>query len=79
MEKMTEGIAKGTAWERITEMISLENSRESAVALSVVVSSRLGVLRLYSFRFVPVLLRRYRVVLLSTYGSRPTCAQLLLI
>ena len=28
VEKMNEGIAKGTAWERITEMIGLENSRE---------------------------------------------------
>lgn len=28
LEKLNEGIAKGTAWERITELISLENSRE---------------------------------------------------
>ena len=28
LEKMGDGIAKGTAWERITELIGLENSRE---------------------------------------------------
>lgn len=28
LEKMNEGIAKGTSWERITELIGLENSRE---------------------------------------------------
>lgn len=28
LEKLNEGIAKGSAWERVTEMISLENSRK---------------------------------------------------
>lgn len=28
LEKMNEGIAKGTAWERITELIGLENPRK---------------------------------------------------
>jgi len=28
LEKLNEGIAKGTSWERVTEMIQLENSRE---------------------------------------------------
>jgi hypothetical protein len=27
LEKLNEGIAKGTAWERITDLIGLENSR----------------------------------------------------
>lgn len=30
LEKLGEGIAKGTAWERITELLALENSREPA-------------------------------------------------
>lgn len=30
LEKLGEGIAKGTAWERITDLIALENSRESS-------------------------------------------------
>jgi len=29
LEKLNEGIAKGTSWERVTEMIQLENSRKS--------------------------------------------------
>jgi hypothetical protein len=29
LEKINESIAKGTSWERITELIQLENSRES--------------------------------------------------
>lgn len=28
MEKLQEGTGKGTAWERVTEMIGLENSRQ---------------------------------------------------
>ena len=28
LEKMNEGLAKGTVWERVTELIGLENSRE---------------------------------------------------
>jgi hypothetical protein len=28
LEKLNEGIAKGTSWERVTEMIQLENSRK---------------------------------------------------
>jgi hypothetical protein len=28
LEKLGEGIAKGTAWERITDLIALENSRK---------------------------------------------------
>jgi len=35
LEKMGEGIAKGTAWERITELIGLENSRESFIRSSL--------------------------------------------
>jgi len=35
LEKMGEGIAKGTAWERITELIGLENSRESLIRSSL--------------------------------------------
>lgn len=35
LEKLNEGIAKGTAWERITELINLENSRESSTSGSV--------------------------------------------
>jgi hypothetical protein len=30
LEKLNEGIAKGTSWERVTEMIQLENSRKSS-------------------------------------------------
>lgn len=33
LEKINESIAKGTSWERITELIQLENSRESMSAL----------------------------------------------
>ena len=29
LEKLNEGIAKGTSWERVTDMIQLENSRKS--------------------------------------------------
>lgn len=35
LEKLNEGIAKGTAWERITEMISLENSQSKTIRPSV--------------------------------------------
>ena len=31
LEKMNEGLAKGTVWERVTELIGLENSRESFI------------------------------------------------
>ncbi|WWD16974.1 hypothetical protein CI109_101408 [Kwoniella shandongensis] len=35
LEKLGEGIAKGTAWERITELISLENSQSKTIRPSV--------------------------------------------
>ncbi|ORY26350.1 clathrin light chain [Naematelia encephala] len=35
LEKLSEGIAKGTAWERITELISLENSQSKTIRPSV--------------------------------------------
>ncbi|KAK8864712.1 hypothetical protein IAR55_001966 [Kwoniella newhampshirensis] len=35
LEKLSEGIAKGTAWERVTEMISLENSQSKTIRPSV--------------------------------------------
>jgi hypothetical protein len=28
LEKLNEGIAKGTSWERVTDLIQLENSRK---------------------------------------------------
>jgi len=35
LEKLGEGIAKGTAWERITELIGLENSQSKTIRPSV--------------------------------------------
>ncbi|WVQ67437.1 uncharacterized protein L199_005635 [Kwoniella botswanensis] len=35
LEKLNEGIAKGTAWERITELIQLENSQSKTIRPSV--------------------------------------------
>ncbi|WVR06747.1 hypothetical protein IAU60_003782 [Kwoniella sp. DSM 27419] len=35
LEKLNEGIAKGTAWERISELISLENSQSKTIRPSV--------------------------------------------
>ena len=42
VEKMQEGIAKGTSWERITELIGLENSQSKTVRPSVPGGSDLG-------------------------------------
>ncbi|WRT66701.1 uncharacterized protein IL334_003662 [Kwoniella shivajii] len=35
LEKLNEGIAKGTAWERITDLIQLENSQSKTIRPSV--------------------------------------------
>ncbi|EIW70333.1 clathrin light chain [Tremella mesenterica] len=35
LEKLNEGIAKGTAWERITDLIGLENSQSKTIRPSV--------------------------------------------
>lgn len=35
LEKLSEGIAKGTAWERITDLIQLENSQSKTIRPSV--------------------------------------------
>ncbi|WVF71106.1 hypothetical protein IAT40_005903 [Kwoniella sp. CBS 6097] len=35
LERLNEGIAKGTAWERISELISLENSQSKTIRPSV--------------------------------------------
>lgn len=35
LEKLNEGIAKGTSWERVTEMIQLENSQSKTIRPSV--------------------------------------------
>jgi hypothetical protein len=32
LEKLNEGIAKGTSWERVTDLIQLENSRKSLLS-----------------------------------------------
>jgi hypothetical protein len=44
LEKLNEGIAKGTSWERVTDLIQLENSREFhtfIISLYLLASSRI--------------------------------------
>jgi hypothetical protein len=44
LEKLNEGIAKGTSWERVTDLIQLENSREFDTSI----------LSLYLLAFSPI-------------------------